>query len=152
MMPNNNIEVVHHHQMVVVRIRLRHMKKLKKNKTKRSIYFIRTVNCSCLKILVIIKVRKVILIIIEIITIITTIITIITKCKDRSRTPTTNYSKVPLTLYNSQKSLNYITKSTTLDVVWVLYASLKQLVNKGTPCCLNFLLRTLPRLISQGYL
>ena len=48
--------------MVVAWIRLRQMRKLKTNKTKRSAYLIRTVNCSCSKVLVIIKVMKMILI------------------------------------------------------------------------------------------
>ena len=48
--------------MVVAWIRLRQMRKLKTNKTKKSTYLIRTVNCSCSKVLVIIKVMKMILI------------------------------------------------------------------------------------------
>ena len=53
-MPNDNIEAVRQHQMVVARIRIRNTKKLKETKPKRSTYLIRTVNCSCSEILVII--------------------------------------------------------------------------------------------------
>ena len=72
------------------------------NKNKRSTYLIRTVNCSCSKILVIIKVVKMILIIIVIIIILS--IMIIIKCRGRSRTLTTN-TELPVTLYNGQKPL-----------------------------------------------
>ena len=53
MMPNDNIKVVHQHQMVVAWIRLRQMKKLKETNFQ---VVSRTVNCSCSKTLVIIKV------------------------------------------------------------------------------------------------
>ena len=46
-MPNDNIEAVRQHQMVVAWVRLRHMKKWKET------YLIRTANCSCPKILII---------------------------------------------------------------------------------------------------
>ena len=54
-------------------------KEIEGNKTKRSTYFIRAINCSYSKILVIIKVTKMFLIIIIIIIIIVIIIIIITK-------------------------------------------------------------------------
>ena len=53
MIPNDNIKVVRQHQMVVTLIGLRQMKKLKE--TKSNDQLIRTVNCSCSKMLVIIK-------------------------------------------------------------------------------------------------
>ena len=104
------------------------------NKNKRSTYLIRTVNCSCSKILTIIKVTKMILIIIMITIIIITIIMIITiiiKYGSRSRTLTITNTELPVTLYNDPKAAN-ITRSSTSDTVWVLYTPLKQLIHHLT--------------------
>ena len=76
-------------------------KEIEGNKTKRSTYFIRAINCSYSKILVIIKVTKMFLIIIIIIIIVIIIIIItIIKCSERSWTPSTTNTKLFVTLCN----------------------------------------------------
>ena len=100
---------------------------IKGNKNKRSTYVIRTFNRSSSKILVIIKVIRMILIIIVIVKII-----IMIKCRGISTTPTTTNTKLPVTLYNGQKPLTNITKISTSDAAWVLYAPLKWLIHHVT--------------------
>ena len=67
--------------------------------------------------------------------IITTMIEIklIIKCRGRSRASTTNNSMLfVITLYNSRKPLTNITKISKSDVMWVIYAALKQLIHHLT--------------------
>ena len=94
MMPNDNIEVVHQHQMVVAWIRLRQMKKLKETKL------------LLIKILIIIEITKMILTTKAIVK-----ITIIIKCRDRYRTPRTTNKEILVTLHNGQRPLPNIKKS-----------------------------------------
>ena len=129
MMPNDNIEVVRQHQMVVAWIRLRHVRKLKETKTKINLLH-KNSNCSCSKSLVIIKVIKMILIIIVIIIIILSIM-IITKCRGRSRTLITTNIELPVTIIQRPKAAN-ITKSSISDAAWVLYTPLKLLIHHLT--------------------
>ena len=75
-------------------------KEIEGNKTKRSTYFIRAINCSYSKILVIIKVTKMFLIIIIIIIIVIIIIITIIKCSERSWTPSTTNTELFVTLCN----------------------------------------------------
>ena len=109
-------------------------------KTKQPAYIIRTINSSGSKILVIIKVIKMILLIMLIIIITTTIITttmikikLIIKCRGRSRASTTNNSMLFVaTLYDSRRPLTNITKICISDVMWVIYAALKQFIHHLT--------------------
>ena len=60
---------------------------------------------------------------------------IIIKCWSRSGTLTTtntNNVTIPVTLYNNQKRLTNMIKSSTSDTMWVLYASLKLLFHHLT--------------------
>ena len=90
---------------------------MKKKKKKQSTYLIRTVNCSCSKILII-TIKIIIMILILLIT-----ITIIIKCRGRPRILTTTNPELPVTLYNGRKPLTNVTKSSTSDAAWVLYAA-----------------------------
>ena len=94
---------------------------LMKKKNKQSTYLIRTVNCSCSKILII--TIKIIMILILLIT-----ITIIIKCRGRPRILTTTNPELPVTLYNGRKPLTNVTKSSTSDAAWVLYAAYSALI------------------------
>ena len=67
--------------------------------------------------------------VIIIIIIIIIIIKIMTKCRGRSGTPTTTNTDLFVTLYNVQKLLTNITKSSILDIVLVLYVLLKRLIH-----------------------
>ena len=80
-----------------------------------------------MKIIKIILTTKVIMIIITIIT-----ITIIAKCRGRYKTPTTTNMELFMALYNGQKFLTNIKKSSTSDAVRVLYRPLKRLIHHLT--------------------
>ena len=92
---------------------------------------------------------------IKVIIIIAIIITIIIKCRGRYKNPTATNTVLLVTLYNGQKSLTNIKKSSMSDAVRVLYKttySSLNVMNRGRSCRLSSFLGTLLHLISQEYL
>ena len=146
MMPNDNIEAARQHQLVVVWIRLRQMKKLKKKQNQKVNLPHKNSKLLLMKILIIIKLIKMILTI-KVIVIITIIITI--KCRGRYWMHTKTNTELLVTLYNGRKTSSNTKKTYPSDAASASYLTLKWLMNRSRPSCLNSLLGTLPHLISQ---
>ena len=56
----------------------------------------------------------------------------IVKYTEISRTLSTTNAELPVTLYNGQKPLTNITKISTSDAAWDLYASLNRIIHHLT--------------------
>ena len=121
MMPNDSIEVVHQHQMVVVWIRLRWWRNWKKQNQmvdlphkNSKLFLIKILTIKIIKMILTVKVI-----------VITIIITIIIKCRGRYRMPTKANTELLVTLHNGQKPYQKeLSTRTHPQMLWGLYIRL----------------------------